>query len=345
MSEVKTVQEDVVPESDQAAPAAVTVTVEQPVSPPAAAGKAARATAKKEPVKAAKATKPVKGKPAATPKAAAAPAKVNLNETPHPAPKPPLKTKDYERTLAKLQIELVKLQEWIKFKKLKVVVLFEGRDAAGKGGTIKRITESLSPRVTRVAALPAPTDREKTEWYFQRYVQHLPAGGEMVLFDRSWYNRAGVERVMGFCTEDEYREFLRSCPEFERMLVRSGIILIKYWFSVSNEEQERRFQERIFTPSKHWKLSPMDLESRARWVEYSKAKDAMFAHTDIKQAPWYVVDGDDKKRARLNVITHLLNMIDYEDLTPQPMVLPPRQEEGGYVRPPLSDQTFIPEVY
>ncbi|MEF8709425.1 MAG: polyphosphate kinase 2 [Candidatus Accumulibacter propinquus] len=270
---------------------------------------------------------------------------MNLNEAPHPAPKPPLKTKDYERTLAKLQIELVKLQEWIKFKKLKVVVLFEGRDAAGKGGTIKRITESLSPRVTRVAALPAPTDREQTQWYFQRYVQHLPAGGEMVLFDRSWYNRAGVERVMGFCTEEEYREFLRTCPEFERMLVRSGVILIKYWFSVSNEEQERRFQKRIFHPEKHWKLSPMDLESRARWVEYSKAKDAMFAHTDIKQAPWYVVDGDDKKRARLNVITHLLNMIDYEDLTPQPIVLPPRQDEGGYVRPPITDQTFIPEVY
>ncbi|MBL8399064.1 MAG: polyphosphate kinase 2 [Candidatus Accumulibacter sp.] len=256
-----------------------------------------------------------------------------------------MKTQFYEDRLAKLQIELVKLQEWIKFKKLKVVVLFEGRDAAGKGGTIKRITESLSPRVTRVAALPAPTDREQTQWYFQRYVQHLPAGGEMVLFDRSWYNRAGVERVMGFCTDEEYSEFLRTCPEFERMLVRSGIILIKYWFSVSNEEQERRFQKRIFHPEKHWKLSPMDLESRARWVDYSRAKDAMFAHTDIKQAPWYVVDGDDKKRARLNVISHLLSMIDYEDLTPEPIVLPPRQDEHGYVRPPLSDQTFIPEIY
>ncbi len=261
------------------------------------------------------------------------------------AHKPSLKLKFYEDTLSKLQIELVKLQEWIKFKKLKVVVLFEGRDAAGKGGTIKRITESLSPRVTRVVALPAPTDREQTQWYFQRYVQHLPAGGEMVLFDRSWYNRAGVERVMGFCTDEEYREFLRTCPEFERMLVRSGIILIKYWFSVSNEEQERRFQKRIFHPEKHWKLSPMDLESRARWVEYSKAKDAMFAHTDIKQAPWYVVDGDDKKRARLNVITHLLSMIDYEDLTPEPIVLPPRQSEHGYVRPPITDQTFIPRIY
>ncbi len=350
MSEEKSVQEPVVSEGDPAK----NVTEEGAAPPATAAGKTTTSTSTKAGGKTvAKADKsreqkPAKGKPAVAKvekTADAAPAKVNLNETAHPTRKPKLKTQDYEKILAKLQIELVKLQEWIKFKKLKVVVLFEGRDAAGKGGTIKRITESLSPRVTRVAALPAPTDREKTEWYFQRYVQHLPAGGEMVLFDRSWYNRAGVERVMGFCTEEESREFLRSCPEFERMLVRSGIILIKYWFSVSNEEQERRFQERIFTPSKHWKLSPMDLESRARWVEYSKAKDAMFAHTDIKQAPWYVVDGDDKKRARLNVITHLLNMIDYEDLTPQPMVLPPRQEEGGYVRPPLSDQTFIPEVY
>ena len=256
-----------------------------------------------------------------------------------------MRRKEYEATKQELQIELLKVQSWVKQTGQRIVLLFEGRDAAGKGGTIKRITECLSPRVTRVAALPAPTDRETTQWYFQRYVQHLPAGGEMVLFDRSWYNRAGVERVMGFCSDEEYREFLRSCPEFERMLVRSGIILIKYWFSVSNEEQERRFQKRIFHPEKHWKLSPMDLQSRARWVEYSRAKDNMFAHTDIKQAPWYVVDGDDKKRARLNVITHLLNMIDYEDLTPEPIVLPPRQEEIGYVRPPMSDQTFIPEVY
>ena len=261
------------------------------------------------------------------------------------APKPPLPKKEYENAIKQLQIELVKLQEWIKFKKLKVVVIFEGRDAAGKGGSIKRITECLSPRVTRIAALPAPTDREKTEWYFQRYVQHLPAGGEMVLFDRSWYNRAGVEHVMGFCSPDEYSEFLRSCPEFERMLVRSGIILIKYWFSVSNEEQERRFQKRIYHPTKHWKLSPMDLQSRARWVEYSKAKDEMFAHTDIKQAPWYVVQGDDKERARLNVITHLLSLIDYQDLTPERIELPPRQEDHGYVRPPMTDQTFIPEVF
>ena len=253
--------------------------------------------------------------------------------------------KEYEQELARLQVELVKLQEWIKHKGLKVIVIFEGRDAAGKGGSIKRITQSLSPRVCPVVALPAPTEREKTQWYFQRYVQHLPAAGEMVLFDRSWYNRAGVERVMGFCDDDEYQEFLRSCPEFERMLVRSGIILIKYWFSVSDEEQERRFQGRIHHPTKHWKLSPMDLESRTRWMEYSKAKDDMFAHTDIKQAPWYVVNGDDKKRARLNVISHLLSMIDYEDLSPEPMELPPRQDDRGYVRPPLSDQTFVPEVF
>ena len=256
-----------------------------------------------------------------------------------------LTTKEYEKELARLQIELVKLQEWIRFKGLKVIVLFEGRDAAGKGGTIKRITESLNPRVCKVVALPSPTEREKTQWYFQRYVAHLPAGGEMVLFDRSWYNRAGVERVMGFCTEEEYREFLRSVPEFERMLIRSGIILVKYWFSVSDEEQERRFQARIDDPTKRWKLSPMDLESRARWVEYSKAKDEMFAHTDIKQAPWYVVNADNKKRARLNCIRHLLSLIPYEDLTPQPIELPPRQGDIGYIRPPITDQTFVPEYY
>ncbi len=260
-------------------------------------------------------------------------------------PKKTISNKDYEKALSKLQIELVKLQEWIKHKKYRVVVIFEGRDAAGKGGAIKRITECLSPRVARVVALPAPTERESTQWYFQRYVQHLPAAGEMVLFDRSWYNRAGVEKVMGFCTDEEHAEFLRSCPEFERMLVRSGIIMIKYWFSVCNEEQERRFQKRIFHPTKRWKLSPMDLESRSRWVEYSIAKDEMFAHTDIKQAPWYVVDGDVKKRARLNIICHLLSLIPYEDLTPEPIELPPRQEEIGYVRPPISDQTFVPEVY
>jgi polyphosphate kinase 2 len=253
-------------------------------------------------------------------------------------------TKFYEAELAKLQVELVKLQEWIKEKGLKVVVIFEGRDAAGKGGTIKRITQSLNPRICRVVALGTPTERETTQWYYQRYVPHLPAAGEMVLFDRSWYNRAGVERVMGFCSDEEYREFLRSCPEFERMLVRSGIILIKYWFSVSDEEQERRFRGRLVDQTKRWKLSPMDLESRARWVEYSKAKDEMFAHTDIKQAPWYVVEADVKKRARLNCIKHLLKMIPYEDLTPEPIELPPRQK-GGYLRPPKSDQTFVPEEY
>ncbi len=253
--------------------------------------------------------------------------------------------KVYITELSRLQIELVKLQEWVRFKGLKVVVIFEGRDAAGKGGVIKRITDSLSPRICRIVALPAPTEREKTQWYFQRYVAHLPAAGEIVLFDRSWYNRAGVERVMGFCSEAEHSEFLRSVPEFERMLVRSNIILIKYWFSVSNKEQEDRFQDRIADPTKRWKLSPMDLQSRARWVEYSKAKDEMFAYTDIKQAPWYVVNADDKLCARLNCIHHLLSIIPYEDLTPEPIELPPRQSEKGYVRPPMTDQTFVPEVY
>jgi polyphosphate kinase 2 len=251
----------------------------------------------------------------------------------------------YEEELRQLQIELVKLQEWIKHKGLKVVVIFEGRDAAGKGGVIKRITQCLNPRVCRVVALAAPTEREKTQWYFQRYVPHLPAAGEMVLFDRSWYNRSGVERVMGFCTNEEYEEFLRSCPYFERMLVRSGIMLVKYWFSVSDEEQERRFQARIDDPTKRWKLSPMDLESRAKWAEYSRAKDETFAHTDIKQAPWYVVDADNKRRARLNCISHLLSMLPYEDLTPDAIELPPRDASDGYVRPPLTDQTFIPQRY
>jgi len=210
---------------------------------------------------------------------------------------------------------------------------------------IKRITQSLNPRICRVVALPAPTEREKTCWYFQRYVAHLPAAGEMVLFDRSWYNRAGVERVMEFCSDAEYREFLRSCPEFERMLVRSGIILIKYWFSVHDEVQERRFQARADDPTKRWKLSPMDLQSQLKWVEYSKAKDDMFAHTDIKQAPWYVVEADDKKRARLNCIAHLLSMIPYEDVRQDPPELPPRPASGSYVRPPITDQTFVPDVY
>ncbi len=256
-----------------------------------------------------------------------------------------ISNKDYENALFKLQLELVKMIEWIKHANLRVVVLFEGRDAAGKGGVIKRITQYLSPRICRVVALPAPTEREKTQWYFQRYVAHLPAAGEIVLFDRSWYNRAGVERVMGFCTDREHREFMRSCPEFERMLVRSGIILIKYWFSVSDEEQERRFQARLQQPHKRWKLSPMDLESRRRWVAYSKAKDEMFAHTDIKQAPWYVVDADIKKHARLNCIKHLLSLIDYDDLTPEAVALPAREDAGAYVRPPLTDQTLVPAAY
>ena len=256
-----------------------------------------------------------------------------------------ISNKEYMEELAKLQVELVKLQEWIKHEKLKVVVIFEGRDAAGKGGTIKRITETLNPRVVRVVALPAPTERQKTQWYFQRYVENLPAGGEMVLMDRSWYNRAGVERVMGFCSEEEYWEFLRSCPSFERMLVRSGVIIIKYWFSVSDEEQERRFQSRIDDPTRRWKLSPMDLTARSRWIDYSRAKDEMFAYTDIKEAPWWVVDADVKKLARLNCISHLLSQIPYKDLTPDPIVLPTRQSDVGYVRPPITSQTFVPAVY
>ena len=259
--------------------------------------------------------------------------------------KPKLDRKTFDTELERLQRELVLLQEYIKKEGLKVVVVFEGRDAAGKGGVIKRITERTSPRAWRIAALATPTERERTQWYFQRYVAHLPAAGEMVLFDRSWYNRAGVERVMGFCTEEEYQEFMRSCPEFERMLVRSGIILIKYWFSVSDAEQERRFKARVNDPMRRWKLSPIDLKSRELWVEYSRAKDLMFAATDIKQAPWYVVDADDKRRARLNCISHLLSMIPYVDVIPPPLKLPKRQSDAHYVRPPLTDQTFVPEVY
>ncbi|MCQ9085359.1 polyphosphate kinase 2 [Vibrio harveyi] len=255
-----------------------------------------------------------------------------------------LKKKEYEEALEHLQIELVKLQEWVKHKGLKVVVLFEGRDAAGKGGTIKRITEKLNPRVCRIAALPAPTEKEKTQWYFQRYVAHLPAAGEIVLFDRSWYNRAGVEKVMGFCTPDQYEEFLRSCPEFERMLQRSGIILFKYWFSVSDEEQEKRFLERINTPIKRWKFSPMDLESRNRWAEYSEAKDKMFAYTDTKNCPWWVVPSDDKKKARLNCISHLLSQVEYEELE-HPVIELPELNKEGYVRAPIDDQTSVPDKY
>lgn len=256
-----------------------------------------------------------------------------------------LKRKLYIKEMAKCHIELVKLQEWIKNKGLKVVVIFEGRDAAGKGGVIKKITQPLNPRVCRVVALGTATEREKTQWYFQRYVAQLPAAGEMVLFDRSWYNRAGVEHVMGFCTNEEYHEFMRSCPEFERMLIRSGIILIKYWFSVNDEEQERRFQDRIAKPTKRWKLSLIDLESRKRWIDYSRAKDEMFKLTDIKQAPWYVVNSDNKRKAQLNCIYHLLSMIPYEDLTPEEMILPERQKDTGYVRPPITDQTFIPDLF
>jgi polyphosphate kinase 2 len=260
-------------------------------------------------------------------------------------PKKKLTKKFYNKELRRLQVELVKLQEWVKYKKLKVVVIFEGRDAAGKGGVIKRITQCLNPRYARVVALGVPTEREKTQWYFQRYVAHLPAAGEIVLFDRSWYNRAGVERVMGFCTDDEYWEFIRSCPEFERMLVRSGIILIKYWFSVSDAEQEKRFLARIEDRTKRWKLSPMDVEARSRWVEYSKAKDVMMQYTDISQSPWYVVNADNKRKARLNCISHFLSMIPYNDLTPQKVELPSRQENPGYVRPPFEKQNFVPEIY
>jgi len=255
-----------------------------------------------------------------------------------------LDKKIYETELKNLQIELVKLQEWVKYKGLRVVVLFEGRDAAGKGGTIKRITEKLNPRVCRIAALPAPTEKEKTQWYFQRYVAHLPSAGEIVLFDRSWYNRAGVEKVMGFCSEEEYEEFLRSCPEFERMLIRSGIILIKYWFSVSDEEQEKRFMERINTPIKRWKFSPMDLESRSRWAEYSQAKDQMFNYTDTKQSPWWVVASDDKKRARLNCISHLLSCIDYQEVE-HPQIELPEINKEGYIRAPIEEQSHVPDKF
>ncbi len=255
------------------------------------------------------------------------------------------KKKTYEEHLKELHKELVHLQEWVKTQGLKVVIVFEGRDASGKGGTIKRITEPLNPRVCRIVALGVPTEREKSQWYFQRYVAHLPAAGEIVLFDRSWYNRAGVEKVMGFCTEEQYNEFLRSCPFFERMLVRSGIILLKYWFSVSDEEQEKRFRSRIKDPIKRWKFSPMDLESRAKWLEFSKAKDMMFAHTDTKQVPWYVVNGDNKKKARLNCISHILGKIPYKPMSMDPIELPPLPEYEGYVRPPIDYQTFIPEKY
>lgn len=251
----------------------------------------------------------------------------------------------YVDELVRLQFELIKLQDWVQKEGLKVVVIFEGRDAAGKGGVIKRITESLNPRVCRVVALGTPTERERSQWYFQRYVQHLPGKGEIVLFDRSWYNRAGVERVMGFCTDDEYSEFLRSCPLFEEMLIKSGIILIKYWFSVGDDEQERRFKERIDNPIKRWKLSPMDLKSREHWVEYSRAKDMMQKFTDTDQSPWNIVDADNKKKARLNCISHLLTRIPYKEIRPAKIKLSPRQKDDGYVRPPKTSQHWVPTVY
>ncbi len=256
-----------------------------------------------------------------------------------------LKKKYYEQELLRLQEELVKLQYWVRTTGLRAVIIFEGRDAAGKGGVIKRIIERTNPRVIRVVALGIPTEREKSQWYFQRWVAHLPAAGEIVLFDRSWYTRAITEHVHGFCTEEEYREFLASCPQFERMLIRSGIIVLKYWFSVSDEEQERRFQQRAADPKRRWKLSPIDITSRDMWVEYSQAKDRMFDHTDSKQSPWFVVNADEKKRARLNAIRHILTMIPYEDQLPPPMTLPPRKPASGYVRPPIDEQTFVPDVY
>ena len=253
--------------------------------------------------------------------------------------------KIYDAELRRLQIELARLQRFVRLRKKKIVVLFEGRDAAGKGGTIKRITRPLNSRICKVVALDKPTERERTQWYFQRYAAHLPCAGEIVLFDRSWYNRAGVERVMGFCSDREYHEFLRTCPTFEDMLIQSGITLIKYWFSVSAQEQERRFRRRINDPTRRWKISPMDLESRARWVDYSRAKDQMFLYTDRPRSPWYVVNANDKRRARLNCIRHLLDTIQYEEIQPKPIELPPLQEDQGYIRPPMDTQRFVPDVY
>jgi polyphosphate kinase 2 len=249
----------------------------------------------------------------------------------------------YERELARLQAELVIMQEWVRAEGVRLVVVFEGRDAAGKGSTIKRVTEYLNSRVARIAALPVPTERQRTQWYFQRYVEHLPAAGEIVLFDRSWYNRAGVERVMGFCTPDEYRRFLQQCPIFERLLVEDGILLRKYWFSVSDVEQERRFQSRLDDPMRRWKLSPMDLESITRWADYSRAKDEMFVHTDIPESRWYVVESDDKRRARLNMMAHLLSTVPYHEVTRPALRLPHRPAASGYVRPPRDQQTYVPD--
>ena len=260
-------------------------------------------------------------------------------------PHKPPKDYKYVEELAHLQIELIKMQEWVRSNRHKLCVLFEGRDAAGKGGVIKRITDPLNPRVCRVVAMATPTEKERGQWYFQRYVAELPSAGEIVLFDRSWYNRAGVERVMGFCSDDEYREFMRSCPLFEEMLIRSGVILVKYWFSVNDEEQEARFQDRMRNPIKRWKLSSMDIASRQHWVDYSRAKDLMFAETDTKVSPWYVVNSDNKKRARLNCIAHLLSKVPYRDLRPVEIELPRRQADNGYKRPKMTAQRFVPEIY
>ena len=286
----------------------------------------------------AKATKSV---PAAKPEDSEAAAQV----PPQLKQRQKMKRKAYEAELAKLEVELVKLQGWIKATGPKVAVIFEGRDSAGKGGTIKRITRRLSPRVVRVTALPVPSEREKTQWYFQRYIPHLPSGGEMVLFDRSWYNRAGVERVMGFCTDEEYTEFMSTVNNFELALTRSGLTLIKYWLHISDETQEKRFEQRIHDPRRRWKLSPWDLQARSRWVDYSKARDAMLQHTSTAHAPWYIVDANIKRHARLNVIAHLLSLIPYEDLTPEPIKLPPRQEAGDYSPPNLDQFNVVPAVY
>ena len=256
-----------------------------------------------------------------------------------------LKKKLYESELERLQTDLVKMQYWVKATGFRMIVVFEGRDAAGKGGTIKRLTEPLNPRGCRVVALGTPSDQQKTQWYFQRYVEHFPSAGEIVVFDRSWYNRAGVERVMGFCSEEQVERFLDDCPRFEQMLVNSGILLLKYWFSVSDVEQEARFQSRIDDPTRRWKLSPMDLEARNRWVQFSKAKDAMFARTNIPEAPWFTVEADDKRRARLNCLSHVLSKVPWDDMTPPAIELPARPEQGDYDRPPIQEQFFVPNLY
>lgn len=271
--------------------------------------------------------------------------KINLDEL-HSRKLEELSPKLYKKELKRLQIELVKMQDWVATTKAKVIIIFEGRDAAGKGGAIKRIVQALNPRICKIAALGTPSDKEKTQWYFQRYIPYLPSGGEIVLFDRSWYNRAGVEKVMGFCTDEEYEEFFYQCPEFEKLLVRSGITVIKYWFSVSDTVQEERFKERAKDPVKRWKLSPMDIKSRDLWVEYSKAKDRMFSLTDTKFSPWYVVNADIKERARLNCINHLLSKIPYKPIKNHPIKLTPRKKQpSNYVRPPISIQNFVPDNY